>query len=86
MSAQPPTSHLDFALFVAAVVRELDIDPPLQPTPTTDLYDDLGLDSLQAMELLLLVEEWAGRRNATEALPVLFTLGDAYTWYVGASA
>lgn len=47
----------------------------------TSLWDDLGLDSVQAMQVLLSIEEWAEVLLPPEEIPALMTLGDAYDYY-----
>ena len=73
---------LGFERFAAAVLDELDIEVGFPVAATTDLYDEIGLDSLQAMELLLVVEGWSGRTDHLDDLPVVFTMGDAYAHYL----
>lgn len=48
---------------------------------STGLFDDLGLDSMQAFQLLVVVEAMAGADLPPEELPPLFTVGDAYRYY-----
>lgn len=49
--------------------------------PTTDLYADWALDSLQAFQLIIVVEAMAGADVPPPEVPALFTLGDAYDYY-----
>ena len=45
-------------------------------TPTASLADDLGADSLAAVELCMALEEACGRTIDDELLPTLKTVGD----------
>ena len=47
-------------------------------TPDADLRDDLGLDSLDAVDLASKLEEQRGIQIETQALLELNTLGDVY--------
>lgn len=47
----------------------------------TGLFDDLELDSIQAMRLLFVLEEWADVLLPPPDIPVLLTLGDAFNYY-----
>lgn len=51
------------------------------PSPDAGLYDDLGLDSLQAFQLMLFTEGLAGASFPPDFPPPLFTVGDAYSYY-----
>lgn len=50
-------------------------------TPTTGLYDELGLDSFDAFRLLLLIEELADSLIPPAVVPELYSVGDAYGYY-----
>jgi len=47
----------------------------------TGLFDELGLDSLQAFMLILLVESLAEVEVPPVEIPPMFVLGDAFTYY-----
>ena len=47
----------------------------------TDLYDELGLDSLSAFRLVLFCETLAGADFPPDTIPPIFTVGDAYDYY-----
>lgn len=51
-------------------------------TAESGLFDELGIDSLSAFELLLLVEDLAGITQAPAELPEINTVGDAYAHYL----
>jgi len=46
------------------------------------LYDDWGIDSLQAFELIILTEQLAGIHIPPADIPLMFTVNDAYAYYV----
>lgn len=48
----------------------------------TGLFDDLDLDSLQALQLMFAVEAMSGTDVPPPDLPEIFTLGDAYDYYL----
>jgi acyl carrier protein len=75
------TGTMEFDAFARMLASELGVfhDGPL--TPATGLYDDLGLDSLLAFSLLIIVEAAAGLDVPPAELPELFTLGDAHAYY-----
>ena len=49
--------------------------------PGVSLFDDWALDSLQAFEMIVIVESMAGATVPPPVLPELFTVGDAYGYY-----
>jgi acyl carrier protein len=51
---------------------------------TTSLFDELGLDSMNAFELIIITEQLAGLSVPLPDLPPIFTLGDAYAYYLAA--
>jgi acyl carrier protein len=54
---------------------------PDPATPDTGLYDDMGLDSLAAFELIIAVETLAESLALLPEMPALFTLGDAFAYF-----
>lgn len=52
---------------------------PEQLVPTSLLKEDLGLDSLDAVDMLVYLEETIGTRIEGERLMHVKTLGDVYT-------
>lgn len=77
---EPAPAPLDWDAFVAAVLPG---GPPgSEVTPRTGLYDDLALDSFQAVEVVLRVEALAGRDDEDGAVPPLYTLGDLHGYYL----
>lgn len=61
----------------AILVEEFEL-PEESLTPDADLRDDLGLDSLDAVDLASKLEEQRGIQIDTQALMELSTLGDVY--------
>jgi len=78
------SNMLNFGEYCKSAFAELGVTLGVT-TPTTGVFDDLGLDSLQAFELILVTEELAlGDRGATfypQEVPAIFTMGDAYDYY-----
>ena len=62
----------------AILVADFEL-PAESLTPDADLRDDLGLDSLDAVDLASKLEEQKGIQIETQALIELNTLGDVYT-------
>ena len=61
----------------AILIEEFEL-PEESLTPDADLRDDLGLDSLDAIDLARKLEEQKGIQIDTQALVELNTLGDVY--------
>jgi acyl carrier protein len=73
---------LKYEAFSTQVADLLDIKGERPLNRYLGLYDELGFDSLQSFQLLLLVESMAGLDVPEEDPPGLFTLDDAYQYYV----
>lgn len=73
--------ELDFREFVDELRSALTTDLPESVTPYDGLYDDLGFDSFQAFELLIVVEGIAGNVVPPAEVPELYTLGDVHAYY-----
>lgn len=56
----------------------IDVQPPLNPYD--GLYTDLGLDSLQAFELIIIIETLADAVPLDD-VPELYTMQDAFEYY-----
>lgn len=50
--------------------------------PSTGLFDEIGLDSLQAFEMIVIIEGAAELMVPPPELPVIFTISDAYSYYL----
>jgi acyl carrier protein len=72
---------LDYDAFAARVVELLQLAWDGAVNPYDSLYDELGLDSLQAFELLVIVEALAGAAVPPPEIPEIFTMQDAYTYF-----
>ena len=71
---------LSYDDFVVRVGNLLDIDFPAVVNPFADLYDELGLDSLQAYQLIVIVESLADAVPPDD-IPELYTMQDAFAYY-----
>lgn len=69
----------DFGQAVAGYLR-LDPSPPIERG--AGLYDSWSLDSVQAWELVVVIEGMASVLVPPGSLPMLLTLGDAYDYYI----
>jgi len=78
-------SPLEFTTFATALLGRLRVDHRAHDLrPDASLFDELGLDSIQAFEMLLVIEEAAELMVPPDELPLIFTLGDAYGYYLKA--
>ena len=73
---------LDFQSFCKELSVGLDFSGIDVFEPEMNLFDELGVDSLGAYELLLLTEELAGLEDPPGEVPPLFTLADAFDYYL----
>jgi acyl carrier protein len=69
--------------FGAALAGLLRLDGENRFGREVGLFDDWGLDSLQAFEMIVVIESMAGCVVPPAELPELLTVGDAYTYYLG---
>lgn len=72
---------MDFEQFVERVEALLRVEVPRPANPYDSLYDDLGLDSFQAFELMIVIEGLAECMVPPMDLPELYTLADAFAYY-----
>ena len=71
-----------FARFCRHVLGLLNKELPGGPiNPYWGLYDDLGLDSVQAFEVIVIVETMAECIVPPVEVPSLYTLSDAFAYY-----
>lgn len=68
--------------FAQRVLASIGVDDPGDVQPHSGLFDDLALDSLQALQLLFAVEAMSGTDVPPPELPEIYTIGDAYDYYV----
>lgn len=71
---------LGYETFARRIASLLGVDIPDDSSRYLGLYD-LGLDSLQAFELLVITEALAGPTVVLEEVPELCTMDDAYQYY-----
>jgi acyl carrier protein len=77
---------MTFEQFADRLIAGLGLSMPIDPQcpGNTQLFGDDGLDSFHAFELLILIETMAKLELPPTELPVIFTLGDAYAYYLEA--
>jgi len=74
---------VEYQRFLALVGETLAVDA-VSVSPDADLKRDLGLDSLDILELVILIETESGVQLAGEGLQYITTLADAYAlWSSG---
>jgi acyl carrier protein len=57
--------------------------PPINPiVPSLSLEGDIGVDSLQSLEVIIVTEQMAGVWIPPAVQPEIFTVADAYSYYV----
>ena len=86
MFSERGSGELEFEEYVARVTEFLDVPAPTTLDRDSGLYEDLGIDSLQAFELLIITEQLAGLSALPPSIPAIYTLGDAYDYYVASKA
>ena len=74
-------SDMDFAEFVRRLSTLLRVEFPDDVNPYDSLYADLGLDSFQAFEMLIIIEGLADCMVPPLEVPEIYTLNDAYAYY-----
>ena len=72
---------MGFDQFVQRLMTLLRIEILEPASPSDNLYDDLGLDSFQAFELMIVVEALAECLVPPLQVPELYTLADAFGYY-----
>jgi acyl carrier protein len=72
----------DFAIRICAL---LGVESASAVLEHTSLFDELGLDSLQGLQLILVVEGLADIHVPPADLPLLLTMGDAYKYFCSLS-
>lgn len=68
--------------FFNDILSRLSLQNPLTICETTQLSEDLQVDSLLSYELLIVVEELAGSRCTGKEPPVCETVGDLYAYFL----
>jgi len=74
-------SDLTFDAFIERLRIAWRVDLPEPIDPVANLYEDLGVDSFKAFELLIAVEVIAECLVPPVEIPEIFTLADSYTYY-----
>lgn len=67
--------------FVRRVSSLLDVELEYPVNPYDSLYDDWGLDSLQAFQLIIIIESLAGLDIPPDEIPLIYTVQDAFDYY-----
>lgn len=75
------TTLLTFGQFVDRLRVHLRLDLPDTVRRDDSLYEQLGLDSIQAFELMVVTEASAGSVIPPATFPELYSVGDAYAYY-----
>ncbi len=72
---------LDFDVFCAKVLSILEVDWNDPCRRDVRIFEDMGLDSLETFELLVVIESLAELFVPLPEVPLIFTLGDAFDYY-----
>jgi acyl carrier protein len=72
---------MTFDEFVARLQELLEVPFPEPVNAYDSLFEDLGLDSFKALQLLIIIETLAESLVPPETPPELYTLADAYEYY-----
>jgi acyl carrier protein len=81
LSGATPTV-LDLGGLGRAVCHELQVPVPRALHGELGLFEELGLDSLGAFQLLVVIESLAGVEIPPREPPLLLTLTDAHRYYL----
>jgi acyl carrier protein len=73
---------MQLAEFCERVLALLELTEAGPFSPEDNLYDAVGLDSFQAFQLIINVESLAGADVPPVELPAMYTLRDAYGYYL----
>ena len=72
---------LTFDDYCSQLLQQLHVPAPPNLRPEVTLEEELGIDSLQTLEILVVSEELAGLKNPSARVPAILTIGDAYGYY-----
>jgi len=67
--------------FTRRVVELLELDLVFPVNPFDGLFDEVGLDSFQTMQLIVVIEALAGIDVPPLEIPEMFTVQDTYDYY-----
>ncbi|MBQ9695689.1 MAG: acyl carrier protein [Oscillospiraceae bacterium] len=70
---------IDFESVAAIVAEQFDMDPE-ELSEDTDILDDLGCDSMGAVELIVAIESATDIRIPDEAVDSIRTIGDLVSY------
>jgi len=73
---------LSFEELCGLVLSRLKVNAAVPFQEATGLWDELALDSFDALGLIIIVEQMADVAYTPFDLPALFTLGDVYEYYL----
>ena len=76
------TTTLEFGAFVAALAAASHLEVVPTAGPGTELFDELGLDSFDLLDVILVTEDLADASELPDDVPVPHTLGDLYDHYL----
>jgi acyl carrier protein len=69
--------------FAGQLIQLLELDPRICATSDdTQLFDQWGLDSLQAFQLVVAIESMAGALVPPPIVPEMYTVGEAYRYFL----
>jgi acyl carrier protein len=69
-------SRADILTTLSAYLQEMFQVPAEKITPTARLFDDLDLDSIDAVDLVVKLQEYTGKRIAPAEFKSVRTIGD----------
>lgn len=67
--------------FTLSLQRGMGIELASPPTPEDGLFEVWGLDSLQAFQMIVVVEDLAGCLVPPPEIPTILVVSDAYAYY-----
>ena len=67
--------------FGTHLAQMMQLDLHRAPDPGDNLYDDWGLDSLQAFQMVIITETMANCSVPPPEIPEIYSLQDAFTYY-----
>jgi len=81
--AQPyyPSSDMSFEQFVHRLRSLWRVEIPAGVNPYASLFEDLGSDSMQAFELLIIIEGLADCMVPPMEVPEMYTLADTFDYF-----
>ena len=74
--------QVTFEEYCATAFENLNVPPPISGYSIDSELDSVGIDSILAFELILLSEQLADVLFPPDDVPMIATLGDAYSYYV----